>query len=95
MEKATNATSAIESCCLNTAKTTTACQSIRQIFQDELCHTMADHDGIDFYSGVDSSLVNSVLYSIIWLMLVTLWPLRHWSSEIAYDRNGFDLVIHR
>ena len=72
------------------------CQSFRDVFLGQMCHAMAENsDSFNFYEGIYASKFNTVMYTILWISLVLLFPLRHWASVRSYDSTGYDLLLHR
>ena len=58
-----------------------------------MCLTFKEDHDIDFYAGFSSSTFNTILYTVMYILLMVVWPLRHWAMKVAFTNAGHDEVL--
>ena len=57
------------------------------------CRVLLDKK--DFFDGYYNSTVHSTLYAAACLLLVVLWPVRHWATKVALSNADLDILYYR
>ena len=74
---------------------TNSCQELNEIYETQLCQTLMVNTSLNFYSGLNSSAANTAAYTVLWLLFVLLFPLRHLAVVVALEMARLDILIFK